>query len=250
LQPRVKSKQDLKQYILRRLGYPVVNVEVTDDQLEDIIYETLQKYFQFAYGGTQLRFGVIVPTKDNQREFRLPFEVNSVLRVYDYTFMAMNTNIQDPFSINYIVARDFLNFSFFKGDLLTWELVKEFIETLDIKYNVKIEFDFNPVTKILYFINTSTVKDKKYGIIYYEIPDIDDPEIEEYIYDNRWIKEYATELARYQWGVNLTKYEGTMLPNGMQLNAEQIKQDALQTIEQLQNELIDTYQLPPDFFLG
>lgn len=249
MQPRVKSKDDLKQYILRRLGYPVVNIEITDDQLEDIIYETLQKYFQFAYGGTQLRAGVLIPTEDNQREFKLPFEVMSVLRIYDSSF-AINTSLQDPFAVNYVVANDFMNFSFFKGNLLTWELVKEFMETMDIKYNVKIEFDFNPVTKKLYFINTPAKKGQKYGIIFYEIPDIDDPDIENYIYDNKWIKKYATEMARYQWGLNLSKYEGTMLPNGMQLNAEQIKQDAQQELEKLEQELIDVYQLPPDFFVG
>ena len=70
------------------------------------------------------------------------------------------------------------------------------------------------------------------------------------IYDNMFLKEYATALIKEQWGQNLIKFEGMVLPGGVQLNGRQILEDAKQEIESVRQRIYNEYDTPPDFFVG
>lgn len=49
----VSSRQGLKEYCLRELGAPVVEINVDDDQLEDRIDEALEYWRQYHYDGIE-----------------------------------------------------------------------------------------------------------------------------------------------------------------------------------------------------
>jgi hypothetical protein len=77
-----------------------------------------------------------------------------------------------------------------------------------------------------------------------------DPETYTAVYDDRWIKRYATALMKRQWGENLKKFQGITLPGGIQLNGNVIYQDAINEITQLEAEMQDRYEIPPQFIMG
>ena len=47
------SRANLKEYCLRTLGKPVIEINVDDDQVEDRIDEALQYFAQYHYDGVE-----------------------------------------------------------------------------------------------------------------------------------------------------------------------------------------------------
>ena len=77
-----------------------------------------------------------------------------------------------------------------------------------------------------------------------------DPDTYTDVYNDRFLKQYATALIKQQWGNNLKKFEGVQLPGGVTLNGQKIYEEAVEEIDNLKAEAKDTYQLPVDFFTG
>ena len=50
------TRENLKQYALRALGKPVIEVNADDDQLEDRLDEALQYFAQYHYDGIKRTF--------------------------------------------------------------------------------------------------------------------------------------------------------------------------------------------------
>jgi hypothetical protein len=70
------------------------------------------------------------------------------------------------------------------------------------------------------------------------------------MYNDSWLKRYTTALIKRQWGTNLSKFDGMQLPGGVTINASKILEEANSEIEALEQSLIDSYSLPPDFCVG
>lgn len=64
------------------------------------------------------------------------------------------------------------------------------------------------------------------------------------VYKDRWLQNYATAKIKYQWGSNLTKFNGMQLPGGVTFNGEQILSDAREEIQRLEEDMISSYSLP------
>ncbi len=70
------------------------------------------------------------------------------------------------------------------------------------------------------------------------------------VWDDKWLKEYATALIKRQWGENTKKFGNIQLLGGVTINGEQLFSEAIEEIEKLEEALTDTYQLPTDFIFG
>ena len=77
-----------------------------------------------------------------------------------------------------------------------------------------------------------------------------DPNSYTAVYDDMFLKEYATALLKRQWGINLKKFEGVQLPGGVTLNGQKIYDEAIEEIRQLRIDADLRYQLPVEFFTG
>jgi hypothetical protein len=77
-----------------------------------------------------------------------------------------------------------------------------------------------------------------------------DPDSYTDVYNDGYLKRYATALIKRQWGVNLKKFEGVQLPGGVTMNGQKIFDEAMEEITILRQEVQNTYQLPVDFFTG
>lgn len=252
MQPRIKSKAELTQYILRKLGAPVINIEVTPEQIDDAIADTLEDFLPRAYSGMNERF-VGLQLIAGQTEYTLPYAVYAVLGIWNNNIGDFSTSSTDMFSANQFIAADIFGGNLKNVDMLTYSLTQAHIETMGLVFGKRITFDFNCTTKKLYVHEPP--KTNFFTVMQYYIQTElnEDPGTQQELsnlYDNRWIKRMATERTRYQWGENLSKYQGSVLPNGMTLNGEGIKATADANMEKLMQELHDEWELPVDFFIG
>lgn len=246
--PYLATKAALTTYIKQELGFPVVNIEITDDQINNQINKSIERFVEVGYGGSQARM-IMLTTEVGKQEYLMPYDILSVLRVFkkDEVIAGFGTS-SDLFSVNQYLAIDILKGGFTQGSLLSIEAFNQWSATIDAKLSIKVDFDYNTSTKNFYLWH-KPVGIETYAIIVWEAIDYLSPE-DSNIFDQRWVKAYAVELCRQQWGYNLTKYDGSTLPAGLQLNAAGLIQEANANIEKLELDLKEMYQLPPDFFIG
>jgi len=83
-----------------------------------------------------------------------------------------------------------------------------------------------------------------------EVYRIIDPNVYTDVYNDRYLKRYATALIKRQWGTNLKKFEGIQMPGGVTLNGQKIYDEAIDEIKELENEMQTTYTEPPNFMVG
>lgn len=260
LSPVFETRKQLKDYILRNLGYPVVNIELDDTQLEDIINTTLAEFIPFADDGTEKAYKVL-ELECGKLTYDLPYNVLSVLGLYQSNYLDYSPAPSDLFSINQYMANDMMLGGLGKIDILSLELVQEQISTLGVVFGKRIEYDYNAISKKLYltsdprtnlYYNDLSGGNPKFVFMeYYKSIDYDtNPEVKSNLYDVKWVQQYATALARYQWGINMMKYEGSVLPNGMVVNSSAIIDMGQREMESLMEQLRDEWQEPVDFFIG
>ena len=125
----------------------------------------------------------------------------------------------------------------------------QYIEMLQQLLDPEKQIRFNKMNHKLYIDgDTSEMRAGTYLLI--EAYSLTNPETATEIYDDIFLKKYATALIKRQWGINLSKYEGMPLPGNITFNGSKIYEDAVVTIEKLEEEVEKRYQLPPDFITG
>lgn len=257
-EPKINSIGGLKQYILRSLGHPAHTVEITDDQLNDAIDDTIQDYVQYAYSGVIERFIPISVIADVQ-DYILPYEIFAILGVYDANMSMIGSNLpSNMFSLNQFIAADLYRPGVAKIDLAGYEMINQLTSSIDIIFAKKKTFDFNCVSKMLH-LHGKIHENENVILQTYQNLTVDTTEvsagsmtyIENNIYNERWVKRMATSRAMLQWGKNIgLKYLGSVLPNGGSLNGDGIINMAEKQMEKLELELHERYELPVDFFVG
>jgi hypothetical protein len=241
--PYIQSKTQLVEYIKQRLGYPVINIEVTDVQIDHCINLTMDKFVEFAEGGTQLRF-MNLQILGNTQRYTLSRDVYAIYNIYNISPNEIDgvfpdKVIADTFGSKLVTAT--------KGDLLTIDLTREYLAQVDYLLKVQMNYEFNTVTKELYLMENPR-SNVKIGLAFYQMIDYSDEDSP--VYDHLWVKNYTTALTKKQWADNLLKYGGSMLAGGIQLNPESILTEANTEIEKLELELEEVWRLPADFFTG
>ena len=247
---KIQTKVQLKQYILSKLGSPVINIELTDEQMEYAIDDTLELYFQRAYAGNLERY-VPITLLAGVQSYILPFDVFAVLKVHSSELGGLANNApSNIWGINQFIAADLYRGSG-KIDMLTYTMTNNMLATLDVVFRRQISFDFNCISKELLLFEVP--HDEKVILHLYKknVPlyDSDGKEITN-LYNTTWIRSYATEKCRLQWSDNLLKYAGSTLPNGLNLDVAAIQTRALDTLTKLDEELRLEWELPIDFQLA
>lgn len=119
-------------------------------------------------------------------------------------------------------------------------------------------YNFNPVTRKLIVKGLAQVTQQAGGILVKchrkvlgeNVSGDTDVEVFENVWNEQWLKDYATALIKKQWGQNLMKYNGVQLVGGVTLNGEALNAEAQADIDKLEEQLQSEYELPVDFYLG
>jgi hypothetical protein len=222
--------------IKTRLGSPAINIEVTDEQVTILISDVLQKFIEFHFDGLDEGY-YILTTEVNKQSYILPNNVYSVLDAASSTLISAG----DPILLS---PYNYTDISTTQRDIVDLTVFRENFAAYRSEMKEMVRFEFNSTTHILKFLEIPTTV-RTVAFRCHLVPtDL------ESIYENRWFQKYATALTKLQWGNNLAKYTGGLLPSGASLNFDRIIDDAKQQIEELEEELETTYQEPVDFMIG
>jgi hypothetical protein len=247
------SRTELKDYALRKLGFPVIDINVDDDQLEDRIDDALQLYREFHYDGTEQIYLAHQVTANNvtDKYAQLSDNIIGVRRIMP--FIPGSTSSSgggfNIFDINYqIRLNDFYNLT--ASSYTYYVIARQHLEMLNMIVTGEYPFEFNKKTGRLYAFIDWNAKLDVGDYLCFEAIRIVDPETYSKVYGDTWLKKYVTALFKKQWGSNLTKYANYTLPGGLIVNGEKIYNDAETEVEALEVMLRDTYEMPVAMLVG
>ena len=243
----VTSREQFKEYCLRKLGKPVIEINVDDDQVEDRIDEALKYYWDYHFDGTEkVYYKHLVTASDISNKYiTLPENIIGAVRIFDIgNYMSVN-NI---FNIRYQIALNDL-YTLTYQSMVPYYMAFQHIQMLEQLLVGQQPIRFNRHTDKLYIdVDWTKIVEGYYLIV--EAYQIVDPDTYSDIWSDRWLQRYATQLIKKQWGSNLTKFNGVQLPGGITFNGTQIYNDAHEEIDKLEAEMINSYSLPVSDMIG
>jgi hypothetical protein len=243
----ISSRDDFKEYCLRKLGKPVIEINVDDDQVEDRVDEALKYYWDYHFDGTEKVFYKKQITAEDiaNKYITLPQNIIGAVSIFDIgDFIAVN-NI---FNIRYQIALNDL-YTLTYQSMVPYYMAFQQIQLLEQLLVGKQPIRYNRNTNKL-FVDTDWNKLTAGYFLVVEAYSIVDPVEFTDVWNDRWLQRYATELIKKQWGSNLTKFVGMQLPGGITFNGEKIYNDAHDAIEKLEAEMISSYSLPVTDMIG
>lgn len=245
------SRATLIDYCLRRLGDPVIEVNVDPDQQEDRVDEAIQYYQEFHSDATMRTFLKHQVTADDvtNEYITLSDSVQFVARMFSVDGGTMTRNF---FDVKYqLHLNDIANMHSYIGDLAYYEQMQQYLSLLDMRMNGNPQVNFIRKQNRLYIHGEFANKDIKQGdYIIVEIYEVIDADTHTKVYNDMWLKEYTTALIKMQWGQNLMKFEGMQLPGGVMINGRQLYDDATGEIDRLRESIRLEHEMPADFFVG
>jgi len=248
----VTSRATLIDYCKRKLGDPVIEINVDEDQVEDRIDEALEYYQEYHSDATLKTYlkHQITSTDVSNEYITLSSDIIQVAKMFPLTSTFANS--RNFFDIKYqMMLNDMQNLASFVGDLYYYEQMQQYLSLLEMKLNGMPQVQFSRRQNRLYIFGDFADEDIKEGdYIIAEVYQTINPETHTSVYNDKWLKEYATALIKQQWGQNLIKFEGMQMPGGVTLNGRQIYDDAVNEIEKLRETIRLEHEMPPDFFVG
>ena len=246
------SKTTLIDYCKRRLGAPVIEINIDEEQAEDRVDEALEYYQEFHSDATVKGYmkHQVTGTDVSNEYISVSSDIIQVTKMFPIT-SNFNT-ARNFFDIKYqMMLNDLADFATFSGDVAYYEQIQQYLRLLEMKLNGHPIVNFVRRQNRLYIHGDFADNDIKAGdFIVAEVYTIINPTTHTSVFNDMWLKEYTTALIKQQWGSNLIKFEGMQLPGGVVLNGRQIYDDATGEIERLRENLRIEQELPPDFFVG
>jgi hypothetical protein len=266
---------------LRRLGAPVLEINVDDDQIDDLVDDALQYFQERHFDGVERMYlkykitqedlnrgqadpsvgaGIVTTTGssnisgigtttfnfyENSNFIQVPDSIIGIEKIFKFDTSTISAGM---FSIKYQL---FLNdlYYFNSVELLQYSMVKTYLEDIDFLLTPDKQIRYNKRQNRLYLdIDwTAAAKDTYIIIDCYRILD---PNQFTGVYNDSFLKIYLTALIKKQWGQNLIKFRGVKLPGGIELNGREIYEDAERELADIKQRMAMDYELPPYDFIG
>lgn len=250
---------ELKEYCLRALGKPVIRIEISDQQCYDRIHDAIQQFVHRHYDGVNETWEVYKVTEaDVTRGYiQLPPSWKAVTDIIDPLRNAGNGLTGDEFdNFNFRLANsDFFN-QWATGGMMvsTWILFQEKLELIRRYFNPDRRFRHNGTTGE-FVLSGSGWLVKDYCFVLHGYKSVDTKKVggtdgERNIWNNEWIKKYATALLGRQWGNNISKFDGVQLPGGLVMRGQDIHERYATEVAKLEDEFSAKYELPFFFELA
>jgi len=248
------SRQTLKDYCLRRLGYPVIKINVDDSQVEDRLDDALQFFAEYHFDGVErMYFPYQVTEQDIQNKYintdLLSPNIITVNRVFPWSDSGLNSN--NFFSAKYQMhLQDYFGLRNGTFNMTYYEIAQQYISLVQQYIEPEKAFTFSRVTNRLKLETNWGEMLTSGTYLMVEAYVILNPNQYTEIYNDRLLKEYLTSLIKRQWGLNLSKFSGVALPGGVQFDGQKLHDDAQAQIEKIEEQVQLKYELPPDFMVG
>jgi hypothetical protein len=275
------SRQELIDYCLRRLGAPVLEINLDDDQIDDLVDDALQYFNERHFDGVERMYlkykitqedidrgrgkgtngvGIVTTTGsanisgigtttfnfyETSNFIQVPDSVIGIEKVFRFDTSSISGGM---FSIKYQL---FLNdlYYFNSVELLQYAMVKSYLEDIDFLLTTDKQIRFNKRQNRMYLDidwGSQTVGNFLVIDCYRAL----DPSSFTKVYNDSFMKKYLTALMKKQWGQNLIKFRGVKLPGGIELNGRELYEDAQRELEDIKQRMTMEYELPPYDFIG
>jgi len=273
------TREGLIDYCLRRLGAPVLEINVDDEQIDDLVDDALQYFNERHYDGVEKMYlkykitdddvargrasgtngvGIVTTTAtsagiasttfnfyETSNFIQVPDSVIGIEKIFKFDTSSISGGM---FSIKYQL---FLNdlYYFNSVELLQYAMVKSYLEDIDFLLTTDKQVRFNKRQDRLY-LDIDWGSQSANDFIVIECYRALDPASFTQIYNDSFVKKYLTSLIKRQWGQNLIKFNGVKLPGGIELNGRQIYEDAERELEDIKQRMASEYELPPLDMIG
>lgn len=275
------SRQELIDYCLRKLGAPILEVNLADEQIDDLVDDALQLFYERHFDGVERMYlkykiteddinrgkakgsdgvGIVTTTGtsnisgvgtvnfnfyETSNFIQVPDSIIGIEKVFKFDTSSISAGM---WSIKYQL---FLNdlYYFNSVELLQYAMVKTYLEDIDFLLSTDKQVRFNKRQNRLYLDIDWNAKSKDTYIVI-DCYRILNPNDFTKVYNDSFLKKYLTALMKKQWGWNLIKMRGIKLPGGVELNGETIYNDGIREIEELLQKMSTEYELPPYDFIG
>lgn len=279
------SRNEFKEYCLRQLGAPVLEINLATEQCDDLIDDAIQYFQERHFDGVSQMFlkyqvteedidrgraphktsvGIVTTTatapassgigttavdfkwEENSNYLQVPPEIIGVTKVFHFDGSSTITN--NMFSVKYQL---FLNDIYYWGstEVLTYAMVKTYLEDIQFAMTTEKQIRFNQRQDRLY-LDIDWNQLNKGDFIIMDCYRLLNPNDYNRVWNDSFLKPYATALIKKQWGQNLLKFQGVKLPGGIELNGRQIYDDAEKDLERIREKMSNTWELPPLDMIG
>jgi len=242
------SRQTLIDYCLRRLGQPVIEINVDTDQVEDRVDDALSIYREFhddALVRVFLKHQVTQTDIDNGY-VPISADIPYITKVFPLNPTYSNVNM---FDIRYqLMLNSLADFMQFAGGMSYYYQLEQYLDFLDRVLTGEPLITFSRNEQRLYLHGNFEDEDVLVGeyIIMEAYQEVNTSEI----WNDIFLRDYTTQCIKQQWGANLIKFDGMQLPGGVTMNGRQLYDDATQEMQRLEEKLRLEYERPVDFFMG
>ena len=276
------SRKQLIDYSLRKLGAPVLEINVDDDQIDDAVDDAFQFFNERHFDGVERMYlkykitdedinrgkaqgttgvGIVTTsvtstniagygtTTSNWYEtsnfIQVPDSVIGVEKIFKFDSSTISGGM---FSIKYqLFLNDLYNFN--SVDLLQYAMTKSYLEDIDFLLTSDKQIRFNKRQDRLYLdIDWGSESEGNWLILdcYRAL----DPNSFTQVYNDSFLKLYLTALIKRQWGQNMSKFKGVKLPGGIEMNGSEIYSEGQREIDAIKQRMVNEYELPPYDFIG
>ena len=242
------TRATFKDYCLRRLGAPVIEINVDDDQVEDRIDDALRYYWDYHFDGAEKLYykHAITPQDKENKYITMPENIIGVVNLFSIADPSIRSD--DLFNIRYQIALNDL-YTLTSVSMVPYFLVMENLALISEMLVGKQPIRYNKNMNKLYCdMDWGRLNEGEYLLV--EAYQVVDPDLYPDVWKDRWMMQYATALIKRQWGSNLTKFTGMQLPGGLTFNGQKIYDDAVREIEDLEKNMISSYSLPVADMVG
>jgi hypothetical protein len=313
------TRAQFKDYCLRRLGHPVIEINVDEDQIEDRVDDALQFFHDYHFDGCEK---IYMKHKFTQEDIDrrwiycpdpvifvtsvLPFDdSNSSINMFDLRYQLRLHDLYDFTSVSYVsyeitmqhirtlnilfsgtpqyrfsrhLNRLFLDIDWSRDAQLGKYVVMECYRSL-IPDNIALTGTLTGNTSSNVLTGTATTFDR--DLIENDLVSLSDGQTVQVnrinsptqieilgslsanisnvtmtkvgvtdVWNDRFLKQYATAKIKEQWGMNMKKFGGIQLPGGVTLNGKETYDEAVLEIQKIEEEMQSYNILPSEMLMG
>lgn len=236
----VTTLSEFRDHIKRELGSPVITVELANEQLDQIIEDSIQDFTRYNYGEGLHKDYVVLNLIKDQTDYSL--SGTDIEDVVDLILsVGSDGGINTLFSpqnmlLSYEAIANVSNYHL--ADYYTaMTALKEIMNTFGLQFRV----DYIQPQSLLRVVPTPTSNLTGLMEVYKRETAIN-------LYNHTLVKKLATARAKVLWGTILGKYT-IQFPGGGTANGTEIKADG-QAMEEKAFDAIRNESESPDFFVG
>lgn len=251
-----QTREDFVTYCRRKIGEPVVQLNLDDDQVQDRVDEAVRLFQQYHYDGSLLWYTSyqIQAADFTNRYITMPEGTIGVTRIFTLSSAETNSAGQggfNMFDINYQIRLNEL-YDYTAGDYVYFEIANQHLRMLEMLFTGEIPVRYNRYINRLYI---DAAWEARFTTGQYIIAecylDLDAvPGATPTYWGDPWLCQFGVALLKQQWYQNLSKYKSVTMPGGMILDAREMLEEANQEVERLKVSIREEYEMPPQWIVG